>query len=234
MRRRSKRAWRGIEPRLFAALLIAGGALLAAARADSIDDSPFDVETRCGFCHGVDGNSVMARFPRLAGQDQDYLLKELRDYKAGRRRNDDNSMQTNVEEVSDADLTAAARYFADLPLPPAPPAPTLGARLLRGAALYQHGRPATATSPKVPACETCHGDGAFMSYIVPHLGNQHAGYIEKQLEDFRAGRRGNDPKRVMETIAGRLSPAEIKAVARYLESVADPDAPLPAAAAAGK
>jgi cytochrome c553 len=232
MRRRGKRAWR-IEPRLVAALLIAGLAP-AAALADSIDDSPFDVETRCGFCHGVDGNSVMARFPRLAGQDQDYLLKELRDYKAGRRQNDDNSMQTNVEEVSDGDLALAARYFAGLKLPPAPPAPKLTAQVILGATLYQHGRPATATSLKVPACATCHGDGAFMSYIVPHLGNQHAGYIEKQLEDFRSGRRGNDPKRVMETIAGRLSPAEIKAVARYLGSVADPDAPLPAAAAAAK
>lgn len=234
MRHRRKLAWRGVEPRLVAALLIAGCVPVTAALADSIDDSPFDVETRCGFCHGVDGNSVMARFPRLAGQDQDYLLKELRDYKAGRRQNDDNSMQTNVEEVSDADLATAARYFADLPLPPAPPAPALTAELVRGAELYQRGRPASAARPKVPACETCHGDGAFMSYVVPHLGDQHAGYIEKQLDDFRSGKRGNDPKRVMETIAAKLSPAEIADVARYLSAVADPDAPLPAAAAARK
>lgn len=190
-------------PRIVAALL--GLLLLAAApaAADSIDDALFAPEEKCAYCHAIDGNSATARFPRLAGQRLDYLLKQLADFRAGRRRNDGGVMATNAELLDEPDIARVARHFsAQAPVlrQPAPDASP-------GAALYWQGRGA------IPACAACHGGDAAPTRA-PLLGGQHAGYLDKQLRDWRDGRRANDA--AMSGVARQLSDQDIAALVAYL------------------
>jgi len=186
-------------------LLIPAGARAA----EDFYDSTFAPEENCGLCHGADGNSVTQRFPRLAGQNVAYLLKELRDFRARRRTNDEAAMTTAVEQLSDDDLAQAAAYFAKQE-----PATEIAAKSGDGAAarLFHDGRDG------VLACVTCHGP-TNSPYLAPRLGGQHAGYVEKQLEDFRTGKRANDPDGIMRTIAARLSAGDVVALARYVASM---------------
>ncbi|MDY0011343.1 MAG: cytochrome c [Rhodocyclaceae bacterium] len=66
--------------------------------------------TVCAACHGPDGNSASPDFPRLAGQHEDYLLRALLDYKAGKRKNP--IMASQVESLSKADMANLAAWFA--------------------------------------------------------------------------------------------------------------------------
>lgn len=102
---------------LRATLIVLACAALPAfpAAADSIDDSLFAPEEKCGYCHGLDGNSATGRFPRLGGQRFEYLLKQLRDFRAGRRRNDSGVMATNAEPLEEPDVGRVARYFSEQP-----------------------------------------------------------------------------------------------------------------------
>jgi cytochrome c553 len=181
------------------------------AGADSIDDSLFAPEEKCGYCHGADGNSVMARFPRLGGQNFEYLLKQLRDFRGGTRRNDDGVMKTNAEQLADADIARVARHFSEQE--PALYNPRRDAS--PGAVLYWQGR------GTVPACAQCHGAGNAQR---PQLGGQHAAYLEKQLRDLRAGKRANDPDGMMQAVASGLTDADIDALTRYLSSAPAADA----------
>jgi cytochrome c553 len=191
------------------AAALAACCLAAAARADTIDDKAFPVEEKCAYCHGYDGNSRMARFPRLGGQDYTYVVKQLVDFRAGRRTNDDGVMATNVEQLSDEEIRQAARHFSRQP--PARSAEPAAASPA-GEALFRRGKPEAG----VPPCAHCHA-GPHPA-AGPRLFGQHAAYLEKQLGDFRAGRRGNDGGATMRGIAAKLSAAEIEAVARYLEA----------------
>lgn len=64
----------------------------------------------CVACHGADGNSSMASFPRLAGQHEDYLLQALNAYKSGKRKNE--VMKGIVAPLSKEDMADLAAYFA--------------------------------------------------------------------------------------------------------------------------
>ncbi len=66
--------------------------------------------TACAACHGADGNSTVPSFPRLAGQNRDYLYHSLKDYKAGKRKNP--IMAGQVQNLSDADMLDLAMYFS--------------------------------------------------------------------------------------------------------------------------
>jgi len=191
----------------------------SARAAEDFYDSTFVPEENCGICHGADGNSVTQRFPRLAGQDPAYLLKELRDFRARRRTNDEAAMTTAVEQLSDDDLTQAAAYFARQEPAADVTAKGGGGTAKRadaaqdgnatGARLFRDGRDG------VLACASCHGS-ANAPYLAPRLGGQHAGYVEKQLQDFQTGKRANDPDGVMRAIAARLNAGDVAAVARYV------------------
>src|SRR5947208_12526830 len=75
----------------------------------------------CAECHSLDGISVMARFPKLAGQRPEYITKQVRDFRDLRRSNDGGQMQATASEVGDDDLEKAAAYFGGLPAPPPDP-----------------------------------------------------------------------------------------------------------------
>jgi cytochrome c553 len=174
----------------------------------------------CGECHNLDGISANGHFPHLAGQRADYIEKELRDFEAGARANDRGQMGVASRRLGPAERAAVARHFAGLPAP-APRSPELDpADAKRAATLVARGDRAA----RVPACNSCHGVSAGREVIAPRLEAQQAGYLAKELADFRAGRRTNDRKGVMQIIAGRLSEADIELVATYLASRAR-DAP---------
>jgi len=194
--------------------------LSPAAADDAPDGATFAIEY-CGFCHGYDGNSAMARFPSLAGLAADYTMKQLRDFRSGRRHNDDGLMASILLPMRDADLAAAAEYYAAqvprLRTSVSAAAPAEGARL------YREGRPGARTM-KLDSCASCHSEGAYMPYAVSGISAQPEDYLKKQLEEFRSGRRRNDPDQVMQQVAIRLTAEEIAAVSLFLASRANPDA----------
>jgi len=66
--------------------------------------------TTCAACHGADGVSSVSSFPKLAGQQRDYLYHSLKDYKSGKRKNP--IMAGQVQTLSDADMLDLALYFS--------------------------------------------------------------------------------------------------------------------------
>ncbi|MBD8492180.1 c-type cytochrome [Pseudomonas syringae] len=167
----------------------------------------------CTACHGPDGNSPLASFPRLAGQGERYLLKQLREIRDGRRVVPE--MTGLLNPLQDQDLADIAAWYNRQK-------PGVGAAdpgmVARGQALFRGGR----LEQGLPACTGCHApDGSGnASAGYPRLGGQHADYIKKQLTAFREGQRVNDgDTQVMRTIAGRLSTQDIEALAQYIQGL---------------
>lgn len=166
----------------------------------------------CGACHGADGNSPAAMFPKLAGQNEAYLVKQMNDIKSGARPVVE--MTGLLDAMSDQDIADIAAYFAKQ-------AGTVGhaAKDLveQGQKIYRGG----IAKKGVAACTACHtptGEGMAQAGF-PAIGGQHAAYTEKQLKMFRNGERNNDPQGMMQDIAGKLSDAEIKAVSSYIQGL---------------
>lgn len=167
----------------------------------------------CGACHGPDGNSAAPNFPKLAGQGERYLLKQLKDIKAGNRTVLE--MTCLLNNLSDQDLADIAAYFASQHGSVGAADPKL---VDRGQALFRGGNLETG----MPACTGCHGpDGAGNAAAgFPHLGGQHAQYIAKQLTAFREGERTNDgDSQIMRAIAAKLSNKDIEAVSTYIQGL---------------
>ena len=181
------------------------------ARADMIDASSIPPHEHCALCHGLNGISRMAKFPKLAGQRLEYLEKQLRDFKAGRRVNDGGPMAGTVDQFEIEQLLKAAKWFSDQPAPP--PVESEGDNGA-GRILFEDGKP----SAGVPACRSCHGVATQTAFAVPRLEAQHARYLQKQLHDFKSEERNSDPGGVMRGIAASLTEDDIDAVAAYLAS----------------
>ena len=168
----------------------------------------------CGACHGPDGNSMAPNFPKLAGQGERYLTKQLKDIKDGKRVVLE--MTGLLTNLNDQDLADMAAYFASQKGSVGAADPKLVAR---GEALFRGGN----LEKGLPACTGCHSpDGKGNAAAgFPHLGGRHAQYIAKQLTDFRkeADGRNNDGEAMMRTIARKLSDEEIAAVASYIQGL---------------
>ncbi len=168
----------------------------------------------CGGCHGLDGAGNRIKFPRLAGQSRTYMVKQLNDFRDERRRNDGGQMQVMASELTETDIGRVADWFAKQT--PAWPEPTIEPPpdLTRARQL------ATAGADGIPACTSCHSAAApalaGSELVAPRLAGQRDFYIAKQLTDFRAGDRDNDPNEVMRAIAKRLSDGDITALAVFL------------------
>ena len=165
----------------------------------------------CASCHGIDGGGQVS-FPRLAGMNAVYLLKQLQEFASGRRAN--TIMQPVAKALSRDDHIAMANYYAALPVPAAlvrPTAPVTGAGDV-GARLATRGK----WSEGVPACIQCHGPGGVgVGDSFPSLAGQPAGYIAAQLKAWKDGTRKNDPLELMRHLSGRLSDGEIDAVSQW-------------------
>jgi cytochrome c553 len=169
----------------------------------------------CGACHGPDGNSMAPNFPKLAGQGERYLNKQLHDIKSGKRTVLE--MTGLLTNLSDQDLADIAAYFASQK-------GSVGAAdeklVKRGENLFRGGDLAKG----LPACTGCHSPNGAGNAAAgfPHLGGQHAQYIAKQLTDFRkeeGGRTNDGDVKTMQTIAKRLSDEDIAAVSSYIQGL---------------
>ena len=170
----------------------------------------------CAACHGVDGNSVNPTWPILAGQHKGYLEKQLRDYREGRRRNE--QMQAMAAPLSDEDITDLAAYFSQSSPKSAATSQETLARL--GEKIYRYGKPGS----NVPSCMGCHGPAGKGNPLAgyPSLYGQHSAYTEAQLKQLATGERDNDDNALMRTIAGRMTFAEIRAVSEYIMGLHQP------------
>lgn len=168
----------------------------------------------CVGCHSADGNSVAAANPKLAGQIEDYLYKQLKNFKAadGKPAERQNPVMNGmVAALSDADMKNVAAYFASQKLKPE--SAKNRQTIEMGQKIYRAGD----ASKGVPACAGCHGPaGTGIPAQYPRLGGQFAEYIEAQLKLFRSGERANDPNKMMRTIAVKMTDPEIKAVSDYI------------------
>jgi len=95
------------------ACALAGNVFAAEESGAAPGKSVQDLAKPCAACHAADGNGTAAQYPRLAGQYHDYLERAMHEYKTGDRQNA--IMAGFVKTLSDADIDALARYFADMP-----------------------------------------------------------------------------------------------------------------------
>lgn len=168
------------------------------------------VNTVCAACHAPDGNSAITLNPKLAGQHPEYLLKQLTEFKSGKRANA--VMSGMAAGLSEQEMKDLAAYFSAKKL-------TLGQAKSNGTGslgekIYRAGNAATG----VPACASCHGpNGAGIPKQFPRLHGQHADYTLVQMKAFRAGERANAP--MMMAISAKMTDAEMAAVSDYIQGL---------------
>ena len=161
----------------------------------------------CSACHGVDGNSAIPANPKLAQQHPQYLIKQLQEYKAGKRKN---AIMTGMAAtLSEDDMRNIAFWAAGKQAKPGfakdKELVAIGERIYRGGIADRH----------VPACAGCHSpNGAGIPSQYPRLSGQHADYSVAQLTAFRDGVRQNSL--TMTQVAAKLNDREIRAVSDYI------------------
>ena len=199
--------------KLTAALLLAAG-LSASAMANE-GKSAFKADAAkgqalaatCVACHTADGTRGSPANPILQGQHPEYIVKQLQEFKSGKRKNA--VMSGMVAALSDDDMKQLGAFYGGKTAKPgfakSKDTLALGEKIYRGGIMER----------QVPACAGCHSpSGAGMPAQYPRVGSQHGDYTEAQLIAFRAGTRGNSAQMV--AIAGKMNDREIKAVSDYI------------------
>jgi cytochrome c553 len=199
---------------LGAATLLALGA--AAARADEPDAAAQAhaqrvAVTACGTCHGPQGNSTNPKYPRLAGQNANYLAAQLKAFRAQTRGDPDaiGYMWGMASQLDDQTIQALAAYYTAQKAEPS--ASGTSAAITRGRQIYQQG----VAAQGVPACASCHGPDAHGLQDFPRLAGQHAQYVLKQLASFQSNMRN---VAIMHGVAQNLNLGDMDAVAAFLET----------------
>lgn len=165
----------------------------------------------CATCHGARGEGSAA-FPPLAGNGAAYLLEQLDHFAANRR--EQALMHAIAKALTAQQRADVAAFYAGQPRDQKP----LSARSApatpqdAGAWLAQRGR----WSDGIPACAQCHGpDGLGVGEHFPALAGLSAAYMQQQIGAWQAGKRPPGPLQLMSTVAQKLTPADITAVAAY-------------------
>lgn len=197
---------------------VAPAAVPALPKGDALAGKAKAEDERCVECHGHDGNANdiedgvanIGKFPRLAGQNVGYIIKQFGEFRSGKRENE--TMAVMAKTVSPADLADIAAYFSSQK---AMLGDSNGDNPL-GNRLFHEGDAARG----ILACVGCHNErsaGSVPSAAeTPLIVGQHRRYLQKQLMEWRAGVRHNSPGGIMNTMAKTLSDAEIDALADYI------------------
>ena len=169
----------------------------------------------CAACHGVDGNSMVPNWPKIAGQHAPYLQRQLILIRDGNRPVPE--MAPIAANLSDQDMADLAAYFSGQTISAGLTDEALRAS---GELLYRGGNSET----DIPACMSCHGPAGEGNPLsgYPNLAGQHSVYSEKMLTGYRAGTTwGADDasSNIMTGVANRLTDTEIKAVASYIQGL---------------
>jgi cytochrome c553 len=166
----------------------------------------------CQACHGANGNSTNPEWPSLAGIGADYIAEQLKNFKDGKRVNP--VMAPNAMSLSADDMADLGAYFDGLTNTGLEADPSYWQA---GEKLYRGGDEARA----IPACMACHGPTGRGNEPAkfPALRGQQSVYVVKQLNDYASGARATGPNGIMQTIAKRLSPEDIRNVASYVKGI---------------
>jgi cytochrome c553 len=188
-------------------------AALSPAQAAGDPEAGKSKAASCAACHGADGNSVNPEWPKLAGQHQDYLVKQLTYFKHGERDND--TMKGMSVGLSDRDREDLAAFYASQKTTIGEADPEL---VELGQKLYRSGNAESGVAP----CMGCHGPNGAGNPAAdyPALRGQHAKYVEIQLHNFASGVRHNENAiKMMQILASRMTNREIEAVASYIQGL---------------
>lgn len=163
----------------------------------------------CSSCHGPEGRSISSTFPRLAGQQKDYLIAQLKAFRDHTRADPHAKtyMWGMAARLSDPTIAAIAAYYAAQT--PVPGEPASSPEITAGKTIFTQGIP----SQSVPACMACHGDKAQGNGPIPRLAGQHRAYLARQLEAFASNARANV---IMHQNSKNLTAQQIDAVTAYL------------------
>jgi cytochrome c553 len=190
-----------------------GLAVLAGTRvtAGEVPPAVSEIIHVCSSCHGLRGHSTSSLFPRLAGQQRDYIVMQLKAFR-DRSRADLHAkayMWGMSARLTDAQIASIADYYAAEPPFDGDDDPDPSPQAAAGAEIYRKG----IASEKVPACIRCHGKKGEGDGTTPRLAGQHADYLARQLEWFASRERANQ---VMYESSKNLTPDQIAAVSAYL------------------
>jgi cytochrome c553 len=165
---------------------------------------------RCNSCHGAGGVGTNPLFPKLAGQNADYLSRQMQNFRSGLRKGP--VMYYQLSDLTTENVAALAKYYSALPRP----AVLSGQNRLEAVGKEIFGR--GIEDRGMPACARCHGDDGRGSGVMPRLAAQHASYIAAQLQHFQEGTRaaGQTPEH---PVADALSDEETLAVSRYIATL---------------
>ncbi len=166
------------------------------------------VAATCSSCHGIDGNSTVPNYPKLAGRHPEHVARELQEFVAKKRKS--HVMEPIAEQLDAADFKAIGEYFAAQTPTSEPVRDPLAAEA--GKKLYMDGD----EERGVPACAGCHVFDGTGNKRFPRLAGQHREYLIAEMHKFRKDERNNVASRLMREVAKRLTDDEIKAVAEYL------------------
>ena len=170
----------------------------------------------CTACHGVDGNSVNPEWPKIAGQRDGYLLKQLHDFRSDKRT--DPTMTAMAKVIaSEADVLDLVAFYSSQTA-------NAGAandkdKVAEGEAIYKGGNLTTG----VAACAACHGPtgSGNVAAKFPSVAGQHTKYTINQLKAFKSGKRANDTGKMMQNVVKNMTDAEMDAVAEYISGLHD-------------
>jgi len=193
--------------------LLAVSCIAASASAQESDARKLATEV-CASCHGPRGDSISPAFPRLAGQQAEYLEGQLKAFR-DRTRADPMAqayMWGMTSQLDDGTIKKLSAYYsAQKPVP----GKAADAKLVQqGKAIYEAGIP----SAKVQACVACHGKNAEGNSSFPRLAGQHAEYLVKQLVLFKTSLRTGTNAPIMHIISTGMTFEQMEAVSAYLMS----------------
>lgn len=191
---------------LLSASVFANVATAPAAKPDLVKGAAISTQI-CVACHTADGSRGSPANPILQGQHTEYLVKQLVEFKSGKRANA--IMKGFASTLSEDDMKNVAAFYASKSAKPGfaknKDTVALGEKIYRGGIADR----------QIPACAGCHSpNGAGLPIQYPRVGSQHGDYVEAQLTAFRAGTRANNTSMML--IAAKMNDKEIKAVSDYI------------------